>query len=50
MYFNGLRLEYALEGTSNFIAWKDIMEVVLDNNGVLMYTQTNIPKPSASNA
>ena len=32
--FSGLRLEYALEGTSNFRAWKDKMEVVLDDNGV----------------
>jgi hypothetical protein len=29
MTFNGLRLEYALEGNSNFIAWKDHMEAVL---------------------
>ena len=33
MSFNGLRLEYALEGNSNYIAWKDRMEAVLDDNG-----------------
>ena len=50
MSFNGLRLEYALEGTSKFCAWKDIMEVVLDDNGVLEYTQSDMPKPTASDA
>jgi len=35
MAFNGLILEYALEGSSNFISWKDRMEVVLDDNGLL---------------
>jgi len=30
MDFNGLRLEYALEGTSSFVSWKDHMEAVLD--------------------
>eukprot|EP00253_Pinus_taeda_P002957 PITA_02957 len=34
MSFNGLPLEYALEGSSNYIAWKDKMEAVLDENGL----------------
>ena len=34
MLFNGLRLEYALEGSSNYIAWKDRMEAVLEDNGL----------------
>ena len=34
MVFHGLRLEYALEGSSNFIAWRDRMEVVLEDNGL----------------
>ena len=34
MSFNGLRLEYALEGSSHYIAWKDKMEAVLDDNGL----------------
>ena len=34
MSFNGLRLEYALDGNSNYIAWKDKMEVVLEDNGL----------------
>jgi len=50
MYFNKLRLEYALEKTSNFIAWKDMMEVVLNDNGVLEYNKTDIPKPTILDA
>eukprot|EP00253_Pinus_taeda_P030196 PITA_30196 len=34
MAFNGLRLEYALNGSSNYIAWKDRMEAVLEDNGL----------------
>ena len=34
MSFNRLRLEYALKGSSNYIAWKDRMEAVLDDNGL----------------
>ena len=49
MAFNGLRLEYALEGTSNFFAWKDHMEAVLDENGLLVYVKTNIPRPPTAN-
>ena len=39
MIFNRMRLEYALEGISNFITWKDHMEVVLDDNGLLEYVK-----------
>ena len=41
MTFNGLRLEYALEGNSNFITWKDRMEAVLEDNGLLEYIKTD---------
>ena len=34
MVFYGLRLEYALDGSSNYIAWKDCMEAVLEDNGL----------------
>ena len=34
MAFSGLKLEYALDGSSNYIAWKDRMEAVLEDNGV----------------
>ena len=39
MSFNGLRLEYALEGSSNYVAWKDRMEAVLDDNGLLEFME-----------
>ena len=50
MAFNGLGLEYALEGTSNFIAWKDRMEAVLDDNGLLEYIKTDVAKPETFDA
>ena len=34
MVFYGLWLEYTLEGSLNFIAWRDIMEVALEDNGL----------------
>ena len=50
MSFNGLRLEYALEGSSNYISWKDRMEVVLDDNGLKEFIDVEVPKPTSSNA
>ena len=50
MYFNGLRLEYSLDGTSNYIAWKDRMEAVLDDNGLKEFIDTDITKPGSSDA
>ena len=50
MSFNGLRLEYALEGSSNYVAWKDRMEVVLDDNGLKDFIDVEVPKPSSSDA
>ena len=47
MSFNGLRVDYALEDNSNFIAWKDRMEAVLDDNGLLEYIKIDIPKPGS---
>eukprot|EP00253_Pinus_taeda_P028660 PITA_28660 len=46
MSFNGLRLEYPLEGSSNYIAWKDRMEAVLDDNGLKEFIDMDIPKPN----
>ena len=48
MYFNGFRLEYALEGSSNYIAWKDRMEVVLEDNGLKEFIDAEILKPASS--
>ena len=50
MAFYGLRLEYALEGSSNYIAWKDRMEVVLEDNGLKEFIDQEIPKPASTNA
>ena len=50
MSFNGLRLEYALEGSSNYIAWKDRMEAVLDENGLLEFIEKEVPKPTSTDA
>jgi hypothetical protein len=48
MSFIGLRLEYALEGSSNYIAWKDMMEVVLEDNGLKEYINKDVPKSDAT--
>ena len=50
MSFNDLRLEYALEGSSNYVAWKDRMEDVLDDNGLLEFMEKEIPKPTSTDA
>ena len=48
MAFNGLRLEYALDGSSNYIAWKDRMEAVLEDNGLKEFIDSDVPKPGSS--
>ena len=48
MDFKGLRLEYALERSSNYIAWKDRMEAVLEDNGLNEFIDSDIPKPTSS--
>jgi len=45
MSFNDLRLEYALEGSLNYIAWKDKMEAVLDDNGLKDFIDAEVLKP-----
>ena len=50
MIFNELSLEYALEGSANLITWKDHMEVLFDDNGLLEYIKTHVAKPQTSNA
>ena len=37
-------MEYALEGSSNYIAWKDRMEAVLYDNGLKEFIDVDIPK------
>ena len=46
MEFYGLRLEYALDGSSNYIAWKDPMEAVFEDNGLKDFIDQEIPKPT----
>jgi hypothetical protein len=48
MSFNGLRLEYALEGSSNYISWKDRMEGVLEDNDLKGYIDNDVPKPNVT--
>ena len=48
MSFNGLRLEYALEGNSNYNAWKDKMEEVLEDNGLKGYIDADVAKLDAT--
>ena len=50
MSFYGLRLEYALEGNSNYIFWKDMMEAMLEDNGLKEFIDHYIPKPPTSDA
>ena len=50
MYFNGLQLEYALEGKYNYISWKDRMEAVLEDNGLKEFIERDVPKPTSVDA
>ena len=48
MAFNGLRLEYALEGSSKYISWKERMEAILEDNGLKEFIEKDVPKPDAA--
>ena len=50
MAFNGLRLEYALHGSSNYISWKDRMEALLEDNGLKDFIDSDVPKLGSSDA
>ena len=50
MSFSGLRLEYALQGISNYIAWKDRTEAVLEDNGLKEFIDSDIPRPATTDA
>ena len=39
-------MEYALEGSLNYVSWKDMMEVVLDDNGLKDFIDAKVPKPT----
>jgi hypothetical protein len=48
MDFNGLRLDYEIEGSLNYIAWKDGMEEVLEDNGLKEFIDKDVPKPDVA--
>jgi len=50
MAFYCFRLEYALEGSSNYIAWKDRMEVVFEDNELKEFKDHYTLKPPAFDA
>ena len=50
MSFTGLILEYSLEGNSNCIAWKDMMEAVLKENILKAFIDSDISQPVATNS
>jgi len=50
MSFYDLRLEYALEGSSNYITWKDEMETILEDNMLKELIDNDILKTPASDA
>jgi hypothetical protein len=50
MDLNGLRLEYALEGSSNYIFWKDRMEAVLEDNRLKEFINKDVSKPNVVDA
>ena len=50
MDFNGLRLEYALDGSLKYIAWKDRMDAVLEDKGLKEFIDRDVPKMGSSDA
>eukprot|EP00253_Pinus_taeda_P007721 PITA_07721 len=50
MVFYDLRLEYALEGSLNFIAYRDKMEEMLEDNGLKEFIDQEVPKLAALDA
>ena len=45
-----MRLEYALDGKSNYTVWKDRMEGVLEDNGLKDFIDQEVPKLAAIGA
>ena len=43
-------MEYALDGSLNYVAWKDRMEAVLDDNGPKEFIDSNVPLSGSSDA
>ena len=45
-----MRLKYDLEGSPNYIAWKDKMEAMLEDNGLNELIDSDIPQPLVKNS
>ena len=43
-------MEYALDRSLNYIAWKDRMEAVLEDNGLKEFINSDVPKSGSSDA
>ena len=41
-------MEYALDGSLNYISWKDRMEAVLEDNGLKEFIDSDVLKPGSS--
>ena len=41
-------MEYALDGSLNYLAWKDKMEAVLEDNGLKEFIDSDVPKLGSS--
>ena len=50
MDFNGLRFEYALNGSPNYVAWKGRMDALLEDNGLKELIDNDILKPTTFDA
>ena len=50
MSFYGLRLEYSLQRSLNYIDWKDKMEALLEDNGLKDFIEKYIPNPPVVDA
>ena len=44
-----MRLEYEIDVISNYIAWKDRMEAVLEDNGLKEFIDKDVPKLDVAN-
>ena len=50
MAFHVIRFEYALNGRSNYITWKDRMEALPEDNGLKEFIDDDNPKLEAPDA
>ena len=50
MDFNGLILEYELQGNSNYISWKDRIEEILEDNNLKEFIDKYFPKVDVADA